>query len=147
MDAAMAFIKTCRNFNFGYGNIPGCESHSGHIFTAVGALFMGQQFDKYVDVDVLGRWLCERQRDSWGLNGRPEKQADICNSSWNISCLVMMGRETALDQQGQADSIHFDKDGTRKSKPTCSPPSTSRRTFSCTHNLSREEEIVRGHLV
>ncbi|ETW01660.1 hypothetical protein H310_06282 [Aphanomyces invadans] len=92
IDAAMAYIKTCQNFDGGFGNIPGCESHGGHIFTAVGALSMGQQLDKYVDVDTLGWWLCERQCDSGGLNGRPEKQADVCYSWWNISCLVMMGK-------------------------------------------------------
>ncbi|OQS06436.1 geranylgeranyl transferase type-2 subunit beta [Thraustotheca clavata] len=98
MEKAMAYLATCKNFDNGFGNIPGCESHGGHIFTAVGALSMGNHVDKvlmdekYVDVDSLGWWLCERQCDSGGLNGRPEKQADVCYSWWNISSLVVLGK-------------------------------------------------------
>ncbi|EQC36370.1 geranylgeranyl transferase type-2 subunit beta [Saprolegnia diclina VS20] len=91
-DRAMAYLATCKNFDGGFGNIPGCESHGGHIFTAVGALAMGQQLHQYVDANGLGWWLCERQCDSGGLNGRPEKQADVCYSWWNISSLVLLGK-------------------------------------------------------
>jgi geranylgeranyl transferase type-2 subunit beta len=40
----------------------------------------------------LGWWLCERQCDSGGLNGRPEKQADVCYSWWDIASLIMIGK-------------------------------------------------------
>ncbi|KAJ0405209.1 hypothetical protein ATCC90586_001161 [Pythium insidiosum] len=89
---AMAYIDTCRNFDGGFGNIPGCESHGGHVFTAVGALAMGHAVKQYVNDELLGWWLCERQCDSGGLNGRPEKQADVCYSWWNIASLIMIGK-------------------------------------------------------
>jgi len=43
---AMEYIKSCQNFDEGFGNIPGCESHGGHVFTAIGALSMGKMLDK-----------------------------------------------------------------------------------------------------
>jgi hypothetical protein len=45
----------------------------------------------HVDADVLGWWLSERQCDSGGLNGRPEKQADVCYSWWILSALAILG--------------------------------------------------------
>lgn len=45
-----------------------------------------------MDADLLGWWLCERQVDSGGLNGRPEKQADVCYSWWILSSLAIIGR-------------------------------------------------------
>lgn len=47
---------------------------------------------KYVDDQLLGWWLSERQCDSGGLNGRPEKQADVCYSWWDIASLIMIGK-------------------------------------------------------
>ena len=31
-----------------------------------------------IDADLLGWWLAERQLNSGGLNGRPEKLPDVC---------------------------------------------------------------------
>jgi geranylgeranyl transferase type-2 subunit beta len=44
------------------------------------------------DADLLSWWLAERQCDSGGLNGRPEKQADVCYSWWILSALSILGR-------------------------------------------------------
>jgi hypothetical protein len=51
-----------------------------------------------VDADLLGWWLCERQCDSGGLNGRPEKQADVCYSWWILSSLSILGRVSWIDR-------------------------------------------------
>lgn len=37
-DDAPVFPRRCRNFDGGFGCIPGAESHAGQIFTCVGAL-------------------------------------------------------------------------------------------------------------
>ena len=47
-----------------------------------------------VNHDLLGWWLSERQCDSGGLNGRPEKQPDVCYSWWILSTLSILGRVT-----------------------------------------------------
>jgi len=35
--AAAAFVRSCANFDGGFGATPGGESHAGQIFTALGA--------------------------------------------------------------------------------------------------------------
>ena len=54
-----------------------------------------------------GGWcrLCERQTDSGGLNGRPEKLQDVCYSWWCLSALSILGRLSWIDQQALADFI------------------------------------------
>lgn len=49
-------------------------------------------FPRAVRTGLLGWWLCERQCDSGGLNGRPEKQADVCYSWWILSALRILGK-------------------------------------------------------
>ncbi|RHZ26842.1 hypothetical protein DYB37_007450 [Aphanomyces astaci] len=106
MDAAMAHIKTCQNFDAGFGNIPGCESHGGHIFTAVGALSMGHQLDKYVDLvehfvscklhwinkDKLIQFILNCQdKDDGGIADRPGNVSDIFHTFFGICGLSMLG--------------------------------------------------------
>ena len=61
------------------------------VFTCVGALAILGRLNE-VDADLLGWWLCERQLPSGGLNGRPEKLADVCYSWWVLSSLAIIGR-------------------------------------------------------
>jgi geranylgeranyl transferase type-2 subunit beta len=84
-------VPSCRNFDGGFGAVPGAESHAGQIFCCIGALSIGNALH-HVDEDLLGWWLSERQCDSGGLNGRPEKQADVCYSWWILSSLSILGR-------------------------------------------------------
>lgn len=57
----------------------------------MGALAIANAVDK-IDVDTLAWWLCERQMKNGGLNGRPEKKADVCYSWWVLSALAIMDR-------------------------------------------------------
>eukprot|EP01084_Bolivina_argentea_P004197 7983_1 len=88
---ASEFVATCKNFDGGFGCVPGAESHAGQVFTCVGALSIAGRLD-LVDDALLGWWLAERQCDSGGLNGRPEKQADVCYSWWILSALCILGK-------------------------------------------------------
>lgn len=104
VDKAVAHIAACANFDGGYGVSPGAESHSGQIFTCVAALAiagkLGADGDKgrLVDADRLGRWLAERQVPGGGLNGRPEKDEDVCYSWWVLSSLQIIGRAHWIDR-------------------------------------------------
>jgi geranylgeranyl transferase type-2 subunit beta len=89
--------RRCRNFDGGFGAVPGAESHAGQIFCCVGALSMTNSLH-LIDENLLGWWLSERQCDSGGLNGRPEKQADVCYSWWILSCLTILGRVSACHE-------------------------------------------------
>ncbi|TLS25201.1 hypothetical protein PpBr36_07643 [Pyricularia pennisetigena] len=101
---AVDHIVACANFDGGYGNRPGAESHSGQIFTCVAALSIAGRLD-LVDTDKLGRWLSERQIAGGGLNGRPEKQEDVCYSWWVLSSLETIGRTHWIDRDQLAAFI------------------------------------------
>lgn len=63
-DRAVAFVRQCRNFDGGFGNVPGGESHAGQVFVCVGALALLGRLDEEVDRDSLSWWLSERQTKS-----------------------------------------------------------------------------------
>ena len=91
VDKAVQYVASCRNFDGGLGCVPGAESHAGQIFCCVGALAIAGALH-LLDDELLSWWLAERQCDSGGLNGRPEKQADVCYSWWILSALSILGR-------------------------------------------------------
>ena len=93
---SVEYIQQCANFDGGYGVSPGAESHSGQIYTCVGALAIADRLD-LVDRDRLGGWLSERQLPNGGLNGRPEKLEDVCYSWWVLSSLAIIDRLHWID--------------------------------------------------
>jgi len=97
VDAAVEFVMRCENIEGGFGAVPGAESHAGQIFCCVGALAIAGATHR-VSADLLGWWLSERQCDSGGLNGRPEKQADVCYSWWILSSMRILGRDSWIDR-------------------------------------------------
>merc|ERR1719296_241144 len=106
-DTAAEYILSCQNdVDGGFGVIPGGESHAGQIFCCIGALaILGRLHhpDKLTlfsqkKLDLLCWWISERQCDSGGLNGRPEKQADVCYSWWILSTLSILGRMNWISQ-------------------------------------------------
>ncbi|KAL9012723.1 MAG: hypothetical protein Q9173_002534 [Seirophora scorigena] len=101
---AVAHVQACLNFDGGYGVSPGAESHAGQIYVCVGALAIAGQLD-LVDRDRLGGWLSERQLDSGGLNGRPEKLQDVCYSWWVGSSLAMIDKLHWIDKDKLAEFI------------------------------------------
>lgn len=98
---AVAYIESCLNPDGGYGTSPGAETHSGQIFTCLGALSIAGRLDT-VPVNRLAAWLSERQVTSGpgkgGLNGRPEKKEDVCYSWWVLSSLAMLGKVGWIDR-------------------------------------------------
>mmetsp|Transcript_12430 Transcript_12430/g.12515 ORF Transcript_12430/g.12515 Transcript_12430/m.12515 type:complete len:352 (+) Transcript_12430:216-1271(+) len=97
LEKAMEYVARCKNFDGGFGAVPGAESHAGQIFCCVAALSIGGALH-LVERDLLTWWLSERQCDSGGLNGRPEKQADVCYSWWILSSLSILGRVSWIDR-------------------------------------------------
>ena len=98
VDTATKFVASCKNFDGGFGCVPGAESHAAQCFCCVGALSIGNALH-YLDRDQLGWWMAERQCDSGGLNGRPEKQSDVCYSWWILSVLHIIGRTNWIDKK------------------------------------------------
>ena len=123
VDAAVDFVASCRNFDGGFGSCPGGESHAGQVFTCVAALAIcgRDALEKVVDRDVLGWWLCERQVDGGGLNGRPEKLEDVCYSWWVLSSLKIINRMDWIHAAGLRRFIlnaQDDEDGGISDRPS-----------------------------
>ncbi|KAK8168315.1 type-2 protein geranylgeranyltransferase subunit beta [Phyllosticta citrichinensis] len=104
VEKAVAHVQACANFDGGFGTSPGAESHSGQVFTCVGALAIAGRLD-LVERDKLGAWLSERQLPNGGLNGRPEKLEDVCYSWWVMSAMAMIDRLHWIDGKKLADFI------------------------------------------
>ena len=111
------YICSCQNIDgglimffssiAGFGSIPGAESHSGMVFCAIGALSILHEIHR-CNVDrlcasfyallTLGHWLDYRQVDSGGLNGRPEKQCDLCYSWWSLSAMIVLSIKSIVSE-------------------------------------------------
>jgi geranylgeranyl transferase type-2 subunit beta len=110
-DAAL-YVRKCQNLDGGFGAVVGGESHAGQVFCCVGALAIAQSLDLIMERDSsLAWWLAERQVDSGGLNGRPEKQADVCYSWWIVSSLAILGKLSWIQQDRLAAFILQCQDG------------------------------------
>ena len=109
-ESAAIYISRCANFDGGFGAVPGGESHAGQIFCCVGALAIAGRLD-LLDGDLLSWWLSERQCDGGDLNGRPEKQSDVCYSWWILSSLSIMGKLTWINAGKLRDFILKCQDG------------------------------------
>ena len=134
VEKAAKYIASCHNFDGGFGCIPGAESHAGQVFCCVGALAISgylsllipseKQSTSNANADLLSWWLSERQCDSGGLNGRPEKQADVCYSWWILSALVILGRVDWINKDKLVDFIlkcQDDDDGGIADRPQDMP--------------------------
>ncbi|WWC70590.1 uncharacterized protein I206_104541 [Kwoniella pini CBS 10737] len=85
------YIKKCKNFDGGFGRVPGAESHSGQVWVCTAALSILNRQD-LIDIPLLGSWLSERQLPNGGLNGRPEKLEDVCYSWWCLASISIIGK-------------------------------------------------------
>ena len=98
INKGIEWLIKCENFDSGFGCNQDCETHGGQIFTVLGALSIANKLD-LVDKDSLGLWLSERQCDSGGFNGRPEKVPDVCYSWWIGASLVMIGKQDWINKE------------------------------------------------
>jgi geranylgeranyl transferase type-2 subunit beta len=97
LKTAVSYIEACYNpLDGGYGSCIGAESHAGQVFCCIGALSIAKALPN--KTDKLFWWLSERQCDSGGLNGRSEKQADVCYSWWILSAMSIMGMVHYIDE-------------------------------------------------
>ena len=99
---------------------------TGQVFCSIGALAIAKSLHLLTadQIDLLGWWLCERQVDSGGLNGRPEKQADVCYSWWILSTLSILNKVSWINQDKLASFIlkcQDDDDGGIADRPDDMP--------------------------
>ncbi|KAL6068472.1 Geranylgeranyl transferase type-2 subunit beta [Balamuthia mandrillaris] len=109
LDKAVEYIVSCKNFDGAFGCTPGAESHAGQTFCCVAALAIAGALH-HLNADLLGWWLCERQLENGGLNGRPEKLADVCYSWWVMSALSILDRIHWIDREKLREFILASQD-------------------------------------
>ncbi|OCF43964.1 geranylgeranyl transferase type-2 subunit beta [Kwoniella heveanensis CBS 569] len=102
-DGIVGYIKRCRNFDGGFGRVPGAESHSGQVWVCTAALSILDRQD-LIDTSLLGAWLSDRQLPNGGLNGRPEKLEDVCYSWWCLASISILGKLRWINRD---KLIHF----------------------------------------
>lgn len=98
IEKAVEWILKCQNPDGGFGQVPGAESHAGHVLSCIGALSVFKRLDA-IDIDLVSLWLSKRQVINGGLSGRPEKREDVCYSWWVFSSLVMMNKSHWIDRE------------------------------------------------
>ena len=155
---AVEYVQACANFDGGFGVSPGAESHSGQIYTCLGALAIAKRLD-VVDRDRLGGWLSERQLPSGGLNGRPEKLEDVCYSWWVVSSLAIIDRLHWIDGSKlirfillcqvslQHPSKSYSLMSSRTPRKGASPTEPEMRWMSSIHTLASLASVCLGFLV
>lgn len=104
----VSYLISCRNFDGGFGAVPGSESHGGNIFCCVSALkILGYPLNEGDDDcgKNLIEWLVWRQLPCGGFNGRPEKLPDVCYSWWILSSLATLNSIEHIDKNSLKDFI------------------------------------------
>ena len=105
------FIKSCQNYDGGFGALPGRESHGGYTFCAVAtlALLSGNInapalglhdafFLSDLSRDRLLHWLVHRQMSTeGGFQGRVNKLVDGCYSYW-IGAVLNLFNSTYINR-------------------------------------------------
>ncbi|KII67634.1 Geranylgeranyl transferase type-2 subunit beta [Thelohanellus kitauei] len=92
------YIVSCLNFDGAFGAITNAESHAAQVYCCIGSLILLNK-NHLINDESLGLWLCERQCESGGFNGRPEKLPDSCYSWWVLSSLRMINKYEWFDQK------------------------------------------------
>ncbi|KAL3280296.1 hypothetical protein HHI36_017786 [Cryptolaemus montrouzieri] len=85
------YIHNCISYEQGFGQIEGCEGHSGSTFCALASLYLSNNMDQISDVhkERLIRWLVNKV--NYGFSGRTNKPVDTCYSFWTGGALHLLG--------------------------------------------------------
>lgn len=99
-----AWLKTCQNWEGGFGGEPGNEAHGGYSFCGFAALvLLGQGHE--ADVGGLLRWATGRQMAlEGGFQGRANKLVDGCYSFWVGALFPLIDFVLKKTEQAPGDS-------------------------------------------
>jgi geranylgeranyl transferase type-1 subunit beta len=90
---AAQFVRSCMNYDGGFGLSPGQESHGGAAYVAYASLVLMQMESTLSAPEKrsLVKWCLRRQ--SGGFQGRCNKLVDTCYSFWIGGTLQMLGNK------------------------------------------------------
>lgn len=92
-ELAINYILSCQNYDGGFGDKPGDESHAGLTFCAVASLKLANALHR-IDKRLVS-YLAKRQTELGGHNGRPNKDTDVCYSFWVLCSTAILGIEVS----------------------------------------------------
>lgn len=100
LGTAARYIRQCRNFDGGFGQVPSTESHAGLTFCALAAQhLLGEIADRETTSDTLAWLVARHNSEDGGFNGRVGKESDVCYCFWNVSSLAIIGHVDLIDQK------------------------------------------------
>ncbi|KIJ62659.1 hypothetical protein HYDPIDRAFT_114319 [Hydnomerulius pinastri MD-312] len=100
---AFKFIKSCRTYEGGYGQIPFAESSGGPTYCALASIYLAPEGDEAAKLSDSERkqtirWLIQNQEPSGGFRGRTNKEADACYCFWcGASLSILKARELTCE--------------------------------------------------
>ena len=86
---ALKYLKSCQNYEGGYGWLEFSESHSGITYCAVSSLGLMGELDCFENKKEIIEFALNRYDGGW--NGRIGKIDDTCYSYWNGATLECLG--------------------------------------------------------
>lgn len=102
VNKGLYYLKSCFNYDGGFGLRPGCESHGAQVWTSFASFAIWGKIDEFFTVEELENlkwWLLERQNPNGGLNGRPCKLSDCCYSWWCLASLKLLNYSKNFDSE------------------------------------------------
>ncbi|TDL19749.1 terpenoid cyclases/Protein prenyltransferase [Rickenella mellea] len=112
IDKAISFIRTCRTYEGGYGEVPFSEAQGGPTYCALASLhLLPAEYSSSATLSVKERrstvrWLAQNQAKDGGFRGRTEKVADACYSFWCGASLRILGAANEVDEASNADFLN-----------------------------------------
>jgi len=95
----LRFIEQSWNYDGGFAQCPGLESHGGSTYCAVASIHMLNRSSQFLSgrkLENLLRWCVLKQQD--GFHGRPSKPDDSCYTFWLGATLKLLDSEKLVDR-------------------------------------------------
>ncbi|OAF70176.1 U6 snRNA-associated Sm-like protein LSm6 [Intoshia linei] len=101
------FIQNSLNYDGGFGQYPGGESHGGSTFCALASLELLDRLDAIENTkDRIIHWCMMRLANNYGFNGRPNKKIDTCYSFWIGGSLNILESNHLIDSEKFKEFIY-----------------------------------------
>ena len=99
------FHVSFKNYENGFGQSPGTESHGGPTFCAIAALHLMGRLEQLTEQErgSIIKWCLQRQ--STGFQGRPYKDPDTCYSFWVGATLALLNSFKYVNDKQNVDFL------------------------------------------
>lgn len=129
------YISECINIDGGIGPMPGCESHAAYTFCGVASLYLLGEIS-VLCLNETAMQIGLLQNQTGGISGRVDKIEEICSTYWNISSIVLLGKDGYIDKEAAKKYVESCEcaDGGYSDRPADIPDLL--HTFYCLMSIS-----------